>query len=151
MDEQYPGYPGLGQSGPQPYIYSQMMANRTPVRQPMQVMPQQPVNQNMQSQVYEPELFIVPVQSRAAVDNHMFAKGRTGVYINFGAKTFWVKRQNDDGLSYTTREYRFNEVEDPNQMSFDQIQNANSVTKEEFNALQESVLSIKKTLEEFMK
>lgn len=54
-----------------------------------------------------PQIVMVIVQGKAAVDNYPVAPNTTAVLMDYDNRVFWTKRQTVDGLGYETVEHPF--------------------------------------------
>ena len=120
-----------GVSQNQPQIQNGQVNQQTP----------QPMNFGMFEQNVNP-LIIVPVQSEAAANNYIVARGVTAFLINYQERVFWTKRQTDDGLGYSMVKHYFRvENEKPHIES----------SSDEIKALREELNSLRKEFEDFIK
>lgn len=131
-----------------------------PQNQP-QPQPQPQINNQMPQWAFPapaPQIVMVIVQGRAAVDNYPVAPNTTAVLMDYDNRVFWTKRQTPDGLGYDTVEHPFftrAEFDDLMKRTSDNaLQNQNGETKalaEDVDKLREELHKLRNEFEDFIK
>lgn len=105
-----------------------------------------------------PQIVLVIVQGKAAVDNYPVAPNTTAVLMDYDNRVFWTKRQTADGLGYETVEHPFftrAELDSLLQRTTETApQNQNGEVKviaSEVDKLREDLLKLRHEFDDFIK
>ena len=90
-------------------------------------------------------LQVVPISNREAVEQFPVAPSSTVVFMNYNNRKLWIKTEHMNGLSYDIEDFNMLSDQDlqnfqnQTQQQIQQNQNANFVTREEFDKLKASI------------
>ena len=107
---------------------NQMYQNNNAIQQPFT---------NQQAPQNTGSFMTIPVQGEAGANLYPVASGNTVMLIDFDLNKFWIK-SNVNGVPQRLRTFQFKE-EINEQPQYQQMQNADVVTRDEFNQLAKNV------------
>jgi hypothetical protein len=102
-------------------------------------------------------LSIMPSNSREFSEQYPLAPNATMVFINYNQKKLWIKAMHANGLAYDFEDFNLlsnndlMQYQQQVQNSFQQNQNGNFVSRDEYNSLCNSFDALKKQFEDFIK